>query len=404
MPPSLEPILAQYCLPHYQHQQLLHSYETAALKMRQRTIDAYRSYLSQLTQTEPQPRHIVKTARSTFQVRYERQLEEFERICRTAAESYVATTTPASISSEKQERKERLPFKAEFTPLLENYFAKNAYPSSADRTVLAKKSGMTQRQIEVWFQNHRNRAKKEGRQLARLQSPNPKPPIDIQINPSRKVPPDHLTPLNRQKASPNPVLVASHNFLDYSPSATTYPRPYATPSEHVYCPINCDFSTPWSRSPTSSTSNNKVKDNPSLDSLCTDVHQLRIWETIKCKKPSKTFRSTKRQPFPRMSYTPLTSPSKIMQRPIKPFPMVSAPKDARSRAFATVPKATINDYLDQDKLASLPQGKVTTALLVQRGYLYRAPLDISFESILESNLINRHDICTPLVSSADQVT
>ncbi|KAG6824586.1 hypothetical protein H0H92_006411, partial [Tricholoma furcatifolium] len=59
-------------------------------------------------------------------------------------------------------------FNHEYTPLLEKYFEFNAYPSAADRAVLARKCMMTARQIEVWFQNHRNRAKKEGKTLRRL--------------------------------------------------------------------------------------------------------------------------------------------------------------------------------------------------------------------------------------------
>nr|AIN76768.1 HD2 mating type protein [Volvariella volvacea] len=59
-------------------------------------------------------------------------------------------------------------FNHDYVPMLEKYFEHNAYPSACDRLTLAKKSGMTPRQIEVWFQNHRNRAKKEGRQLRRL--------------------------------------------------------------------------------------------------------------------------------------------------------------------------------------------------------------------------------------------
>ncbi|KAF9460091.1 hypothetical protein BDZ94DRAFT_1116866, partial [Collybia nuda] len=53
---------------------------------------------------------------------------------------------------------------------LEKYFEYNAYPSAQDRSALARKSMMTPRQIEVWFQNHRNRFKKEGKALRRLTS------------------------------------------------------------------------------------------------------------------------------------------------------------------------------------------------------------------------------------------
>ena len=38
----------------------------------------------------------------------------------------------------------------EYTPLLEKYFEYNSYPSGPDRLMLARKSMMTIRQIEVW--------------------------------------------------------------------------------------------------------------------------------------------------------------------------------------------------------------------------------------------------------------
>ncbi|KAG6848751.1 hypothetical protein H0H93_014385 [Arthromyces matolae] len=66
------------------------------------------------------------------------------------------------------ERQKKPIFNHEYTPLLEKYFEFNAYPSAPDRAILARKSMMTPRQIEVWFQNHRNRAKKEGKPLRRL--------------------------------------------------------------------------------------------------------------------------------------------------------------------------------------------------------------------------------------------
>ena len=38
----------------------------------------------------------------------------------------------------------------EFVPFLGKYFEYNAYPSAADRALMARKSMMTTRQIEVW--------------------------------------------------------------------------------------------------------------------------------------------------------------------------------------------------------------------------------------------------------------
>uniref|UniRef100_A0A8H7YAP0 Homeobox domain-containing protein n=1 Tax=Psilocybe cubensis TaxID=181762 RepID=A0A8H7YAP0_PSICU len=61
-------------------------------------------------------------------------------------------------------------FNSQFTHVLEKYFEQNGYPSSLHRSVLAQKSGMTPRQIEVWFQNHRKRAKQDGKIIRRLDS------------------------------------------------------------------------------------------------------------------------------------------------------------------------------------------------------------------------------------------
>ncbi|KAG2062303.1 homeodomain protein 2 [Suillus hirtellus] len=56
-------------------------------------------------------------------------------------------------------------FNHEYVPLLEYFFSENPFPTHADKAFLAKKSAMTYRQIHVWFQNRRNRLKKEGQVL-----------------------------------------------------------------------------------------------------------------------------------------------------------------------------------------------------------------------------------------------
>ncbi|KAH7930420.1 hypothetical protein BV22DRAFT_1000695 [Leucogyrophana mollusca] len=69
-------------------------------------------------------------------------------------------TTPVTRS-----QKPPTPFNQEYVPLLEHYFDENPFPTRADKDFLAKKSGMEYRQIHVWFQNRRNRTKKEGKVL-----------------------------------------------------------------------------------------------------------------------------------------------------------------------------------------------------------------------------------------------
>ncbi|KAH0838013.1 hypothetical protein J3R83DRAFT_6253 [Lanmaoa asiatica] len=56
-------------------------------------------------------------------------------------------------------------FNQEYVPLLEHFFEENPFPTHADKVFLAKKSDMQYRQIHVWFQNRRNRTKKEGKTL-----------------------------------------------------------------------------------------------------------------------------------------------------------------------------------------------------------------------------------------------
>ncbi|KAI3622609.1 homeodomain mating-type protein HD2.1 [Moniliophthora roreri] len=55
-------------------------------------------------------------------------------------------------------------FNKEYIPFLEKYFELDAYPSIRDQEVMAQKSGMTRRQIEVWFQNHRRVSRKNGQE------------------------------------------------------------------------------------------------------------------------------------------------------------------------------------------------------------------------------------------------
>ncbi|KAF8560027.1 hypothetical protein OG21DRAFT_1492445 [Imleria badia] len=56
-------------------------------------------------------------------------------------------------------------FNHDYVPLLEHFFEENPFPTHADKMFLAKKSNMEYRQIHVWFQNRRNRTKKEGKML-----------------------------------------------------------------------------------------------------------------------------------------------------------------------------------------------------------------------------------------------
>ncbi|KAF5311897.1 hypothetical protein D9619_002863 [Psilocybe cf. subviscida] len=126
----------------------------------------------------------------------------------------------------------RIEFNHEYTPILESYFAYNAYPLLPDRLLLARKSMMTPRQIEVWFQNHRNRAKKDGVTLRRI-SPStastfsfdrlvPHSPLVVTPNRSRSATVDI-------ESSDDDVSLQSHEdivFNDHRPPHA-FPTPYS---------------------------------------------------------------------------------------------------------------------------------------------------------------------------------
>ncbi|KAJ7808218.1 hypothetical protein B0H14DRAFT_1517384 [Mycena olivaceomarginata] len=107
--------------------------------------------------------------------RYTRSLEAIDQ---RAMETASKLAKARGLDKKVPKRKVRTcatPFNHEFTPFLEKYFEYNAYPSVADHAAMAKKSMMEPRQIKVWFQNHRKRAKDEGLSFRRLSATDPAP-------------------------------------------------------------------------------------------------------------------------------------------------------------------------------------------------------------------------------------
>ncbi|KAL0068701.1 hypothetical protein AAF712_004418 [Marasmius tenuissimus] len=92
---------------------------------------------------------VVKQLRQLFQTRFEQ--EALPEILREL-ESFLQRRSGF-------DGDEKRPFNHAYTPVLERYFDMNPKPSAADQEHLAAKSGMSKRQIEVWFQNRRRRTK-----------------------------------------------------------------------------------------------------------------------------------------------------------------------------------------------------------------------------------------------------
>ncbi|KAI6095339.1 hypothetical protein F5141DRAFT_723284 [Pisolithus sp. B1] len=62
-------------------------------------------------------------------------------------------------------------FNHDYVPLLEHFFDEDPFPTHADKTFLARKSGMSYQQIHVWFQNRRSRSRRVGKVLRKKPMP-----------------------------------------------------------------------------------------------------------------------------------------------------------------------------------------------------------------------------------------
>jgi len=102
-------------------------------------------------------------------ITYERQLAKWRDLILVQAKDRVGGTTTKSLQGSTKKLNPSFNYVCsfqsqllclihilvdqEYVPLLEKYFEHNAYPSATDRAVLARKSMMTDRQIEVWVRH-----------------------------------------------------------------------------------------------------------------------------------------------------------------------------------------------------------------------------------------------------------
>nr|AKF12275.1 homeodomain 2 mating type protein [Collybia nuda] len=258
------------------------SLSNAFVDSARRIRDAYEiSYRKVTAQFASDPERFstrVQNTRSLLERKYREQILTAERVAVDQAKKL----------QQMQSTKPKPIFNQEFVPLLETYFEYNAYPSAPDRASLAKKSMMTTRQIEVWFQNHRNRAKKEGRALRRLSNDPLSIRISTEISGKRTSP--FLIPENRDRLSPsitssspelnnerneeNPgcFLFASHAPphafpTAYPPTCEYEPFPTKTGQHNFLAPV-------WTRRPATVCPPRTI---PDMDELISDfLTKLRI--------------------------------------------------------------------------------------------------------------------------------
>ncbi|KAJ3886158.1 homeodomain protein [Lentinula edodes] len=114
--------------------------------------------------------------------------------------SSFSTPPPAPRQSSIPAYEAPVPFNNEYTPILETYFQYDPYPTSRDRQIIAERSGMTRRQIEVWFQNHRRTARQSGITLPAKRPPGAIAPPGLNVPFSVGQEPDESSGEKRRKA------------------------------------------------------------------------------------------------------------------------------------------------------------------------------------------------------------
>ncbi|KAJ7161394.1 hypothetical protein C8R43DRAFT_1063532 [Mycena crocata] len=152
------------------------------------------------------------------------------------------------IQTTKKDATERKSFNHEFTPFLQKYFEYNAFPSAADRAEMAKKSSMEPRQIEVWFQNHRRRARQEGRAIPKLRAAD-RAPLDMCIKSMEEKMEPYIVPVEMRQSLDSDASEAGSDDEEADDEFDDE----KTEEFHLTYPLDPRaarhaFPTPWSRS------------------------------------------------------------------------------------------------------------------------------------------------------------
>ncbi|KAI0785030.1 hypothetical protein C8Q75DRAFT_809573 [Abortiporus biennis] len=120
-----------------------------ALKLR--LEDSYRRVAASSSEDST---HLVQ---ALYEAQFKETLDTWQRDIIVSSKRFGFQSDLSSTAKHKQSG-----FNAKAVPILEDAYACDAYPSREDKVTLAKETGMKYRQIHVWFQNRRSRAKREG--------------------------------------------------------------------------------------------------------------------------------------------------------------------------------------------------------------------------------------------------
>ncbi|KAH7930419.1 hypothetical protein BV22DRAFT_1191249 [Leucogyrophana mollusca] len=167
---------------------------------------------------------------------YRKQLADWEAEAAVMVKNHISKLPKDDSVATVRRHKSAPPFNQEYVPLLEHYFNENPFPTRADKDFLAKKSGMEYRQIHVWFQNRRNRTKKEGKLLKKKpMSEGATLPMDDLYARMEKyiIPENHHAPgAESDERQPSPDQMDAQNVLDGSAPPHAFPCAYPPVCEY----------------------------------------------------------------------------------------------------------------------------------------------------------------------------
>ncbi|KAI6096871.1 hypothetical protein EDD17DRAFT_1567075 [Pisolithus thermaeus] len=276
------------------------------------------------------------------------------------------------------------PFNYDYVPLLELFFDENPFPSHADKAFLAKKSGMTYKQIHVWFQNRRSRTKKEGRRLRKTSStqrttlPIVSPCARTRRYISKMDQPSCAARARISSSDCSSALCAGtrDNSLDCQTPPHAFPTPY--PSSCPYDPFPAKSgsfpSHHWLRSPSKTIRTTTVD----VDALTDLFSQLNIKDNrggttqgFRSREPSSAALAFTTRPFPAPLPSFIPTESKTPLKRHSPLPTIPAARSCYhvpifppgAGLLTLVPLATpnvggsnINVKKSMREIAPLPQG------------------------------------------------
>ncbi|KAK7064075.1 hypothetical protein R3P38DRAFT_2822258, partial [Favolaschia claudopus] len=261
-------------------------------------------------------------------------------------------------TSQRSERRSSKPFNREFLPFLEKYFEYNAFPTAADRVEMAKKSMMEPRQIEVWFQNHRRRAKEEGRDIKKRPAANEAVPKDLDLQSMEEKMEPYIVPSElrvevddevseaysdeEDEDDDDDVVVEEPEVIDLTDALNPAAPRHAFPAKFKKC-LNQpskypsmilqtqQFSFPPPQWPRKAAVKPPRRADMSMDELSTSFGSLHVYDkaTVKTDGPFKLFATTFTFSAPLPSL--VSASRKITPAPVRPTTSLTTTSVSRSR-------------------------------------------------------------------------